>query len=639
MTISSGGEGVDGVRKGWWWVVLLLLGFTTGANAAGVGLTAAQADYDLGYHLEWLRDSGGSLSVHEVRDAAPSRWTQGDTAVPNLGYSDDTIWFRVRLNNWNAGERWYLAINYPLIRNLDVYVLRAGQVAQVFQTGDRYEFAARPVAHRDFIFPLTILQNETLDVYLQVSGPYALQMPLRLLDERRMLQQDSLAALAHGLFFGFVLVMAVYNLFLFLGTRERSYLYYVLFSLSIGMFQWVQQGFAYQLFWPSEVAWQNRATGLFIHLSLISSFFFVSEFLQLRATGSWIYRVFQVIAWCSGLIFLLSPWIGEFYVMRIGVLLSVPACLLAMVGGWSSWRSGRSDARVFAAAWAIFLLGVFLLALNKLGIIPRNFVTEHGAEVGTVVELALLALALAGRINRERAQRIVLEQQTRELERSALLSKERALELERLSNEHLERSVRERTEDLHRALAELSNVNRKLEQLSTQDPVTGVGNENSFLKALAQEWDRAYRNSEELSLLVVELDGYRDILMDYGQVAAEECLKSVADILGRTICRPADVIARYGDKVFGVLLPGTSAAGARFLAERVADQVGEKPFDFGICQICASISVGIASVQPTRPDHYRELLLSAESAVYVAQNNGGNQIQQALDPSSLRKNN
>jgi diguanylate cyclase (GGDEF)-like protein len=246
-----------------------------------------------------------------------------------------------------------------------------------------------------------------------------------------------------------------------------------------------------------------------------------------------------------------------------------------------------------------------------------------------VVELALLAFALAGRINQERNQRLNLELQKRELERTALLAKERALELERLSNEQLERSVRERTDDLHKALAELSDMNRKLEQLNTQDPVTGVGNENSFVRALKQEWDRAYRAGESLALIVVELDGYRNVVADYGQVAAEECLKNVADILARLICRPADVITRYGDKVFGVLLPNTDGGGALFLARQIADRVQEKPFDFGICEVHASVSVGVASERPTKMDRYKELLLAAESAVYVAQNSGGNQIQLA----------
>lgn len=614
------------------WLVWFWLGWVSVAQGGSVVLVSGTTDYDLGPHLEILRDPAHVLDISAAREVPSNRWTQSDVPIPNLGYIDDAVWFRVSLDNLDSAARWYLAINYPLIRTLNVYFVRAGQVVRVFQTGDRFEFSARPVAHRDFIFPLTLAPGESMDLYVQMISPYSIQLPLRLMDERRMLQVDSLIATVHGMFFGFVLVLTIYNLFLFLGTRERCYLYYVLFSLCIGMFQWVQQGYAYQLLWPMEVRWQNLATALFIHLTLIACFFFVTEFLGLKSGNSWIYRLFSLIAWSAGLIFLLAPWINEFYVMRIGVLLSVPACLLAMAGGWAGWRAGHNDARIFTQAWGVFLLGVLLLALNKLGLVPRNFLTEHGAEVGTVVELSLLALALAGRINRERAQRLVLEQQARDLERSAMLANERALELERLSNEQLERSVQERTDDLHRALEEVSTMNHRLEQLSTQDPVTGVGNENSFLKALAREWDRAFRNHEELSLLVIELDGFRDIVADYGQVAAEESLKSVADILKRQINRPADVIARYGDKVFGVLLPATDGEGARVLAERVAQQVAATPFDFGICQIRAHISVGIASRQPARPEQFRELLLAAESAVFRAQSQGGDQISQAETP-------
>lgn len=608
----------------------MLYWLASSVYAADVTLSAGKGMYDLGGHLAWLRDSTHTLSVDAVAAQPDSMWTPSTAPIPNLGYSSDSVWFKLALANRDAAERWYLAINYPLIRRLDVYVFQAGELGAMFQTGDRFEFAARPVLHRDFIFPLVIPASSETMIYIRVSGPYAIQMPLRLLDERAMVEQDSLMALAHGLFFGFVLVMAVYNLFLYLGTGERSYLFYVLFSVSIGMFQFVEQGFAYQLLWPQEVGLQNRATGLFILLSLLSSFLFVTHFLGVRSGASGLYRAFCVLAVIALLLLMATPWADEGFVLRAGVVLSVPACLLAMMGGWFSWRSGRPDARLFTIAWAVFLIGVLLLALNKLGVVPRNFVTEHGAEVGTVIELALLALALARRINLERAQRIALEQQARELERTALLANERALELERLSNDHLEWRVRERTEELERALRKLSDANRQLEQLNTQDPVTGVGNENRFVDALRCECERSFRNGEVLSLLVVELDHYRDILADFGQVAAEECLKSVADVLVRTINRPADLIARYGDKVFGVLLPGTHADGARFIAQRVADQINQQPFNFGICQITATVSIGVATVLPTHPDQGRSLLLSAESAVYVAQNNGGNQIQQAL---------
>ena len=613
---------------------MLLMLVAPYAAAGVVALEAGHSDYLVSAHLDWLRDPGHKLGLGSLLQGTVGKWQRSKEPIPNLGYSDDAVWFRVTLDNHDAEEHWYLEIPYPLIRNFSVFVVRDGAVSEVYQTGDRFEFSARPFLHRNFIFPIAIPRQTQVQVFFRISGPYSIQLPVHLLDDRELVRQDAIASMLHGLFFGFVLVMAIYNFFLFLGTRERSYLFYVLFSLSIGMFQFVQQGFAYQLLWPEEIWWQNKATGVFILLSLLSSFLFVTDFLGLRKNMPWLYRALGVIALLALLMLCLVPFVAEFYAVRVGVLLSVPDCLLAILGGWIMWKRGRSDARIFSIAWVFFLVGVLALALNKLALIPRNFLTEHGAELGTVIELSMLALALAGRINHERQQRIALELQTRELERSALLAKERALELERLSNEQLERNVRERTDDLHRALTELSDMNRKLEQLSIQDPVTGVGNENSFLRALKQEWERAFRDGETLALMVVELDGYRNVVADYGLVAAEECLKSVAMILGRTVSRPADVLTRYGDKVFGVLLPATDGAGARYLAQRVADQVREKPFDFGICKIEATISIGIACEQPSRAGNHKELLLLAESAVYVAQNNGGDQIQLAKSGSA-----
>ncbi len=618
------------VCYGWWrWGVLILLLVVGRVSAAPVELHVGQSEYELGLPAHWLRDSAQTLTAEELAAASDTVWRPSRQAVPNFGYSDDAIWFRLQLRNLDVDTHWYLLINYPLIRNLDVFIVRDGQIAEVYQTGDRYEFSARPIRHRDFVFPVSIPRGDAATVLVRISGPYSLQLPITLLDEQAMLEYEVRASLLHGLFFGFVLVMTLYNFFVYWVTRERSYLFYSVFSLSIGFFQAVQQGVAYQFIWPAEIWWQNKALIVFLHLSILSSVLFACHFLDLKTHRPWLYRAGLVVVMLVVLCLLLAPLIDELPLLWLGVVLSLPTCLLGSVGGWLAWRDGREDGRVFSLAWAIFLLGVLALALNKMGIVERNFFTEHGAEIGTVIELALLALALGGRINRERMQRMKLEQRARELERAALVAREHALELELMGKEQLERSVRERTDDLHRALAELSDMNRKLELLSTQDPVTGVGNENSFLRALKQEWERAFRAGESLSLMVVELDGYRDVVADYGQVAAEECLKSVAIILERLMCRPADVITRYGDKVFGILLPNTSMTGAVHLAQRVAEQVREKPFDFGICQVHATVSIGIACEHPARMDQHKELLLAAESAVYVAQHNGGNQIQQA----------
>ncbi|HVK99767.1 MAG TPA: 7TM-DISM domain-containing protein, partial [Dongiaceae bacterium] len=226
-------------------VLLLLVGWNTAV--AAVELRADRSVYPLGLEMEWLRDPARVLTADDLLQNPVGEWQRSKDPIPNLGYTDDWVWFRVQLHNNNATGHWYLAINYPLIRNLDLFVVRSGAVAEVYQTGDRYEFNARPISHRDFVFPITLEQGEDVTLLIRVGGPYSIQMPISLKSEQAILQDEMKASLLHGLFFGFVLVMAVYNFFVFWATREPCYLFYVLFSISIGMFQFIQQGFAYQL--------------------------------------------------------------------------------------------------------------------------------------------------------------------------------------------------------------------------------------------------------------------------------------------------------------------------------------------------------------------------------------------------------
>ncbi|MGB3619897.1 diguanylate cyclase [Ketobacter sp. MCCC 1A13808] len=623
-----------GIHYGVVMTLLLCIGCAAIAMDSGsieqgtIVLKDVQQDYSLGESLRWKVDAGGGIQIAELLHEPSLGWVSGDSDIPNLGYSSDPVWFRTSLENASPEKLWYLLIDYPLIRDLDVYYVRRGEVSRIINVGDRFEFSARPVLNRGFIFPVRLARGETLDLYFRMNGPYAVQMPLHIMTSDVLLTRETYALLPHGLFFGFVLVMACYNFFLFLATHEKAYLFYTLFTLSIGLFQFIQQGFAFQFLWPKEVWWQNKCTGVFIHLSLICSYFFISSFLDLRRLLPILYRVSGVLMVTSVITVLLVPWLDEFWVMRFGVILALPATLLAISSGWLVWwRKGRADARYFSLAWSIFLIGVLLLAMNKLGILPRNFITEHGAEIGTVIELALLAFALASRITIERNQRLELQKRTQHLERAALQAKERALDLERMNSEQLEQSVRERTRDLHKAMSELAVMNRRLEQMNMTDSITGVGNENSLLSTLRKEWDRCYRSGELLSLIVVELDEYREIIADHGKVASDECLKNVADILERIISRPADLITRYGDKVFGVVLPATDAVGAGYLASEVLAAVIRHPFDFGVAKIQASVSIGVACALPRQPELYKDLLMAAEGAVYVAQTSGGNRVQ------------
>ena len=123
----------------------------------------------------------------------------------------------------------------------------------------------------------------------------------------------------------------------------------------------------------------------------------------------------------------------------------------------------------------------------------------------------------------------------------------------------LMRLVRERTQQLEEA-------NRKLAQISYLDALTGVSNRRSFEEELTMEWRRATRTASKLSLLMIDIDGFKAYNDALGHPAGDSCLRDVARVINEGAKRAGDVVARYGGEEFAVLLPDTDSPGARALA-------------------------------------------------------------------------
>jgi diguanylate cyclase (GGDEF)-like protein len=114
---------------------------------------------------------------------------------------------------------------------------------------------------------------------------------------------------------------------------------------------------------------------------------------------------------------------------------------------------------------------------------------------------------------------------------------------------------------------QLEEANRILQQLSSQDGLTGIANRRHFDGELSREWRRALRSKTPLSLLMLDIDGFKAYNDFYGHQKGDECLRSVASTLKAVVKRPGDLCARYGGEEFAVILPGTRFEGAVRMAE------------------------------------------------------------------------
>ena len=177
-----------------------------------------------------------------------------------------------------------------------------------------------------------------------------------------------------------------------------------------------------------------------------------------------------------------------------------------------------------------------MLAVSKLGIMPRSFLTEFMPQIGVALEVVLLSFALAYRINLERRKRHEAQEQ--------------ALAIQQQANLTLEMRVQARTDELERA-------NEQLKAISLTDGLTHVANRRRFDEKLNDEWRRAQRHGHPLSLLMLDLDHFKRVNDELGHLVGDDCLTAVAALCVAEVQRSGDLLARYGGEEFRILLPAT----------------------------------------------------------------------------------
>ena len=168
-----------------------------------------------------------------------------------------------------------------------------------------------------------------------------------------------------------------------------------------------------------------------------------------------------------------------------------------------------------------------------------------------------------------------------------------------------------------------------MEQLSTTDPLTQLRNRMFFDKEFGKEWKRCSRMACPLSLVMIDLDFFKNLNDNYGHVFGDECLKKTAQAIGSEISRPSDCIARYGGEEFIVLLPNTNQKGAENIAKRMLKAVSELTFEADGQNVSITCSIGGATATPDFRLDRSELLKEADTSLYYAKEHGRNQYYAA----------
>ncbi|MGK0250345.1 MAG: diguanylate cyclase (GGDEF)-like protein [Oleispira sp.] len=628
---------------------LLLIWIPSAASIQLIEVGDLNESYSLNDHVEYVVDDLGEYNAEQLM-LPEQQWLKHNKETLSFGYTRSTYWFRFAVqNSTNTSINHLLEIAYPVLDNISMYIYDAKNGLQVVQhtLGDKMPFKSRQIQHRNFVVPLDLEPAQKQVWLLRIKTSSAMQVPMKIWPDRQFFLGDQARLMGLGVYYGIMFIMVLYNLFVFMSVREENYLYYVLYVASMAVFLASLQGLSFQYIWPNATSWNDSVIIVMLAGVVVFACLFTRNFLFLSDGEEKLNLAFGIVIISSAFIALSVNFISYAILIQTLIAIAVIGISLSIYSGILRWGQGYSSARYYTIAWSAVLLGGVILALNKINFIPRNFFTENAIQLGSVLEVILLSFALAERLNQEKGERFeaqitalnheriasaaqaeALEQerfaraaQEKALvhEREAREAQARALAIQNEANENLEHKVRERTN-------ELESVNEKLAELSTTDALTGVRNRRYFDQMLEREFNRARREREQLSILMLDIDFFKRINDEYGHQVGDDALRRVANALREVLHRTTDFVARYGGEEFAIILPNTEVAGAYLVAEKIRKKIAKQPFDAAGITFSITVSIGIMGDEPSSGSSADFWLKEADDALYKAKEGGRNKV-------------
>ena len=431
-------------------IFFFLIGVIGNANADTTDFYGK--DLLIGKHLLIGKDSTNELQFKNI--GTLGNYINYKSETPNLGLSTATFWIKFSIVNHTNNPQILLEIAYPLIQSCDLYGIKNLQIdsQKVIENESYY---ARQIKHQNIVLPLNILPGDIQTYYLKIKSSKQIVLPLIVHNLSGFFASAQLGEIITGTFIGILMVMALYNLFIFFSIKDRSYLFYVLYIISIGLAQVTLLGYSYKYLWPNHPIFNDYAIVLFSSMAGIFAILFIMHFLHTK-------EKLPILNKCLYFIIIL-------YILAVGFIVGnnnsvsfrlldfaglLGAIITLTIAGKMSLQ-GYRPARFFLLAWLLFLSGLILFVMRNFNILPYNTFTNYTFQLGTAMEVILLSFALGDKINILEIEKRVSQQQALEisLENQKIIKEQNVI---------LEQKVEERTIQLTSTNEQLNGTLTKL---------------------------------------------------------------------------------------------------------------------------------------------------------------------------------
>lgn len=606
------------------WFLTLIAGLGHSlAHAAPTPLHLGDASQvNLTPYLQVLEDKSAQLTLADVMLATREvefHNPQSSNDSLNLSFSESAIWVRVDLrNDTGTDKERVLVLGFSRLSEVEFHVPGAPGLFQHVRTGNILPLATRPIKSRHFAVPVTVRAHAQQSVYVRIQSSSPLIIPLKLWTPQAFTDHENTVHIQQAVYYGMVLAMVIFNLLLFLSLRDVVYLAYVLFVALVAFAIGIRTGLTKEFLPINSALWWMTSSYITNSLTFAAFLFFMRSMLSTRTSHPRMdLGIKALITLHLGLPLVFVAYFQHIVVAAIWIYLVTLVVTMGMLVCAALQR--QRSAYFLLAAVAVLFLTTLLNGVTSLGYLPANPITGNFLQLGSIMEMFLLAFAVADRFNLIRRGKVLAQKQALAAQSQLVLSLQ---ESERL----LEARVQERTEALQAA-------NQQLETLSITDALTGLANRRRFDTILLQEWNRAQRTGHSLALAMIDVDWFKLYNDHYGHLQGDACLRQVAQTLQNCGLRVSDLAARYGGEEFAVIMPVTDDAHALAVATRICEAIAQVQMPHAKSTFqTVTVSIGVASLSPQQGGSPDELIQTADRALYEAKHSGRNRAQGASLP-------
>ncbi len=424
-----------------------------------IPLSTKQEKVLISTFAQLTEDTAQFSSIQEVIKTL--EFKNSTEAKPNFGYTSSSYWCRFSIQNTaNVTQNRWLEIQYPLLDSVWLYEVDSAQnVIQVRLVGDKMAFGEREIRDADLAFVLDIDARKTKNYYMRFRTEGTMTFPLVLWQPQAFSEQTANDRFGFGIYYGIIVVMIFYNLFIFFSLKDEAYLYYVLTIVSIALFQLAFNGLGFQYLWSSFYPFNDIAIPFSISCFSFISLLFARQFLHLNELLPKIDKLVFVFVGLVIIVLSLTFFLPYKVMIKVSSITGVLATTLLFYMGVMSYRKGYKSAIYFLIAWSLFWLGILCSIFKGFGLLPTNFFTTYAIQIGSALEVILLSLGLADRINTLQNE---LSQKTIDEKNQKIENEIRQRYLMESQNLQLEKLVTERTADLEQKTVELQSQNQKV---------------------------------------------------------------------------------------------------------------------------------------------------------------------------------